>query len=352
MIPQARWWIISIFILSTTAPLCADESWTTLDGDRFKGDPAGMVGPFAIFRINGNQGRNILLSQLSEDECRRLYRKIEGLPQRQDTWEDAGGEISREVVGRLLSAVDGERMQPFDFSGRPEPDYFVVVYGDMSDWRFLKAFRRPYRQLKSALGDTVEGIFFASGKKASASRHEEFSLQQRIDLLVTDYTQQGRMDDLAAMAPGDGPLLVIVNRHGAPLFSTTSEDEIESTFARFQKFLDLNDPGLPANWKHCAHYMRATQTLRFARASAGPVLMGSPVDHRQLATLGVGAFSLTIELDAAHKVTGLNLDPDGPMPSEVVLEGISVAFSRIAVYVSAVENGRFVAGSLVYRFEP
>jgi hypothetical protein len=162
------------------------------------------------------------------------------------------------------------------------------------------------------------------------------------------------MTMIAEFAPGDDDAfsLVVVNREGVPVFSALNpgDPEIGKVFADLTGLLELLRPGNPRSWPDRAYYLRAVQPVAYAHGHADPVLVGNPLVPEGLKKNGVTHVDATIAVAADGLVTEVTVKPDAGVSAKM-LTALGDALKKACVFVPAVDNGKFVAGSYNYHLE-
>jgi hypothetical protein len=144
----------------------------------------------------------------------------------------------------------------------------------------------------------------------------------------------------------------MVNRDGVPLVYSGGENAaaVKQAMDELVGLLDLMRPDNPRAWKDRAYYLSIIQPSVYAKGHCDPVLVGNPIIAEGLKQREIFRFDATIQVAADGRVTKVAFAPDANLPSGMA-EAIAGAFEKAAVFVPAVDNGRFVDGAYAYHFE-
>ncbi len=328
------------------------EKWTDLDGNRFRGEPIEIVGPFALFRTGPHSGSRVPLHLLSPEDCVRFYEAVRDKPPRAADWSQATGSLSRELLTRVQRVRDG-RVVAADLKGRPEPEFFIIFFGDSSEgksWDMVGGSTGPqYWDLQKNHPGMVEAVFWAP--RNIAADQNKMAVSMNMPWLVLDPFESLQVPLITDLAP-EGPFaLAVVSRDGVPLFNSGAENEaaIKKVFAQLSHLIDLMRPGEPLSWKDRAYYLSAVQVAVHRSDKAVPVLVGDPLDPEALMKAGVAHFDAKITVAASAKVLQVRFVNGEKDLKPEMAQAIGRALLR-AVFVPAVENGKLVDGVYEYHF--
>lgn len=338
---------VSLFLPSA---FCKPEDWQDTQGNRFRGEPTELFGPFAVFRTGRNTGRRVALQSLSRQECVRLYEALANKPPRGNTWASATGETTHELVGRVLQ-VDKDDLIPVDFSRRPEPEIVVVLYvsnGERDSWDVLTDASAPFLKLQHDFPGMVEGVMY--GLRHSKAEHKNMATSRKVPYLVTDFYDQGSLDTLNRFLPHLYSIMVL-SREGVPLFSADQPDKaaIDGLFAELRGLLDLSRPENPKSWPGRGYYWTTVQTFLHAQGHGDPILVGNPLVAHGLVQRKVFRFDAQIQVGADGTAYQVTMMPDDLLPEKMaapIAEGL-----KKAVFVPAIQDGKFVEGVYLYHFQ-
>jgi len=344
---------LCVLLLAPWLALEGRESWTDLDGNTFEGDPAGTVGPLALFKTGRNTGRHVLLSRLSPADCLRFVDGVKALPERMDSWSEAEAPITGDCVGRgerVGRMVDGEWVGD-DLAGTPEPEFMILFFGSHGigrTWGMLGDSREAYGELRKDFGDKVEGLFF--GLNHSESEQIKIARDMSVPWLVCDYRSERYMDHIQKFAPANTTAIAVVNRHGVPLLVSEGEtkEDVEQLMRRLRAFLEADEPNNPRTWPALIYFHGNVRKARFADGEAPPMAVGSPLRPEALKEYGVTGFTAHLQVDAQGQVSGVMVD-SGPGIPDKLIPAVSDALKATPV-VPAVRNGEFVEGTATVRF--
>lgn len=333
------------------APLQARaEEWTDTQGNTFRGSAEQMLGPIALFRISPTNCRKVPCHALTAESCRRFFEATKDRPARAEHWRDARSNVTFDLRDRVRRVKDG-KLVPAPFGDAPEPEFYVVVFINNSigdSWGMVSNVTEPFNRLKQAHPDLLEGVSF--GLRHTSSEHDNMAVSQNVPWLVTDLSEERRITSLADLAPADGYGLLIVTRSGLPLYGATSPnaETVTKVFAEFADLLTLLDADNPQTWPDRAYYEKIVQPLRYASGEAAPVLLGNPLRAEGLRQRQVTLVEAHMMIAADGTIGDVTVRPDGGVPLNLVAP-IAAALKQACVFVPAVKDGRFVAGTYDYR---
>jgi hypothetical protein len=333
-----------------TAAVAKNEEWRDTQGNSFRGEPAGIMGPLALFRLPNLTGRRVPLRQLAPGDCVRFYERVRDKAPRADDWAKATGELSQELAGHVLR-LEGGKLVPAPAAGWPEPEFYILFYafhGEGKSWQMMGYAMAQFAQMKQEHPGMVEALFF--GYRHSKAEHADMAKGMNMPWLVANFYDESRLRIVSRLSPGTYGL-VIVTRDGIPLFASgaANEDEVKQTLNNLIGLLDLMRPDNPRGWADRVHYYRAIQPVAYAKGRCGPMLVGDPIKATALRQRGVTHFVGKIQVGADGEVTDAEVKPGEEVTEEMA--GILASALRKAVLVPAVENGRFTSGTYEYRFE-
>ena len=110
----------------------------------------------------------------------------------------------------------------------------------------------------------------------------------------------------------------------------------------------LMNPANPRAWKDRQHYYGAVRSLQYAQRDTEPEMIGNPLRPVTLRDYGVGHISAELVIDAAGNVAAVELLPQSDVPADLI-NPLSTAIQRSAVFLPAMQNGQAAAG--VYQYE-
>lgn len=342
------WLVPALFV----APPAAAKStaWTDAAGNTFKGEPAEVLGPFALFKTGARQGQRVLLRGLAPADCARFAAELAEQPARTPRWADAQGAITIEVPGRVQRVGADGKLVAVDVADRPEPEIMVLLYGSHNDgesWSMLRNFAPTYRRLQQVYPGRMEALFF--GVRHDLVQHAHIAKDGDQPWLIADFTQQRRLGPITRLAPGEGILMLAVSRTGVPLVTSRAEnlEEVRKFVDELTELMRLTDAANPANWKDRLHYLAAARPVQFAHAATGPELVGDPLRDDGLRQRGVTRVVAEIAVGADGAPTDASLDGGQGVPSALVAP-LAQALSRSAKFSPAIDHGQPTAGTFHY----
>ena len=343
--------VLAVLAMGWAPGSAKSEAWKDSEGNRFRGEPAEVIGPFALFSTSSTSGRRVPLHLLAPADCVRFWEQVRTKPARASDWAEAGGAVSRELLGRVLRVANG-RLIPADLKGRPEPECFILFFashGEGKSWEMMGNAAAGYARMQQEYPGMVEAVFY--GVRHTRADQADMAVNMNLAWLVADASEESRMNRISWFVPADGYGVVIVNRDGVPLFSSGGENEavVRKLMDELALLLQLMSPGNPASWKDRLHYFRATQPAAYANGQCDPLLIGDPLRPDALKQRGVFRFEAVIHVAAAGAVSDAAVKPGGEMPAE--LEAPIGEALRQAVFVPAVRNGQWVDGTYLYHCE-
>lgn len=331
-----------------SAPSKAEE-WHDVQGAVFKGEPTELLGPFAIFRTGLKTGRRVALQLLPPTDCVRLNEALRGRPLRADTWANAKGEATKELVGRLMQ-VENDQLVRVDFSTRPEPAVLVVIYSANAErfsWDMLTDVDPLFRKLRDSYPGMVEGVMY--GVRHNQSEHMNMALSRNVPWLVTAFYDQNLLNSLNRFVPETYSILVL-SRDGVPLFLEDHPDTAATTklFSDVAALLDLSRPENPKAWGPRTHFLNAVRQVEFTQGHADPLLVGNPLMKQGLVQRKVFRFEAEVHVNAEGRVKEVKMLPDDMLPEKMsapIADGL-----KNAVFAPAIQDGAFVDGVYLYHF--
>lgn len=329
------------------------ETWSDTQGGSFKGEPSEVFGPLAVFRGSSGGGRRLPWRVLSPADCVRFHAAIAKKPARADDWTKATGVLTAELINRTRQRKDGELVET-TLAGRPEPLLLIALFVDNSEgksWDMLGKSAGPFQELVQKYPGQVEGI--QVGMNHSKDDHRNMALQMNVPWLLAEYYEQSKITVLRDFSPARGDFkLVVFSRDGVPLFSADNpkEAEILKVFADTAALLELQRPGNPRTWADRVHYLTAIQPSLHAGDATGPVLVGDPIMPQGLKERKIFHVEAKIDVAPDGKVAQATVKEDASIPPPIAA-ALADALKKAAVFVPAVDHGKFVAGSYEYVLE-
>jgi hypothetical protein len=328
------------------------EQWQDLQGNRFRGEPAEVIGPMALFRTSDTTGRRVMFRQLTPEDCLRFHEQVRGRPARAADWAEAKGEISQELRGKVMR-LEGDHLVPAELQGRPEPEFFILFmasHGEGKSWEMMGSAGPAYAKIQQKHPGMVEAVFY--GLRHTKAEHIDMAEGMKMSWLVTDFREQSKMEITSRFAPGEGYGMVVVNRDGVPFISSGGETEaaVKEAMDELAGLLDLMRPENPRSWKDRVHYLKAIQSSLYATGHCDPMLVGNPIIAEGMKQRKIFRFDATVQVAADGHVARVEFTPDASLSTEMAA-AIGGAFEKAAVFVPAVDHGKFVDGVYAYHFE-
>jgi len=328
------------------------EDWQDVQGNSFKGEPIGTFGPMLFFKTSTGGSRRLLFRQLSKENCVRAFQQLKSRSERAADWSKAKGDVSFDLYNNLMK-VEGDKLVPFEQKGHPEPAFFIVLYvwnNEGNSWGMLGAANDPYKKLVADHPGYVEMVMY--GRKNSRGEQINMATSQKVVFPVADWDAQANMSSISKYAPEEGHSLVILSREGS-VINVVENPDWAATQAAIQSFgsmLDAIRPDRPKAWADMAWYQLAIQPVIHANDSCAPIVIGTPIRVDVLRQKRIAKLHATVKVDAEGKVLGVEVDPAENM-SDKLRTGIAEAM-KLALYIPAVDHGKFVEGVFDYTVEP
>jgi hypothetical protein len=336
---------------SSTGLNAKSEDWQDLQGNSFKGEPIGTFGPMLFFKTSSGGSRRLLFRQLSKENCVRAFQQLKAHPERAADWSNAKGDVSFDLYNNVMK-VDGEKLVPCDLKGRPEPAFLIVLYvwnNEGNSWGMLGAANDPYKKLVADHPGYVEMVMFS--RKNSRGDQINMATSQKVNYLVADWEAQSNMPSLSRYAPEEGYSLVILSREGSLINVVENPDwaATQAAITAFGGMLDAIRPDRPKAWADMAYYQLAIQPVIHANDTCPPTVIGTPIRVDVLRARKIAKLHAQVRIDAEGKVQGVEVDPAEGM-SDKLRAGVAEAM-KIALYIPAVDHGKFVDGVFDYTVE-
>ncbi len=343
--------VMSLCLLSggfATPPLTAAD-WVDTQGESFVGEPAGLLGPLALFKSGRARGKRLPLPFLKPDDAWRYEQGLRELPARAEVWADGDSRITRELRG-IVERLEGNKIVDTDLRDRSEPELLLVFYAEAGSGvqLLMESAVQHYNRLQPAYGDDFEVVFVGKGRDLLG--HKVFAESLHMPWLVTKRNRQSQLDVIALFAPEEGAGFALLNRHGVPITSASNiiGSDVDRIFQELEGLLKAMVPNNPKTWVVKVEYFKNVRLREFATGEAPPLLVGPPLLRAQLDRIGVTAFDLEAEVDAQGKATRVTVQP-GPGIPEKYVAAVEKSVATVP-FVPAVSNGKFVAGTLHYRY--
>lgn len=342
--------VIASALVIASSGFSKSEDWKDTQGNKFHGEPSELWGPIAVFRTSRDTGRRVAVQLLAPEDCVRLHEGLRDKPARANQWSHATGEAARELIGRVMRVEKGALVAA-DLAHRPEPGVIIAFYVNQANkdsWEMMNAALAPFAKLQQSYPGLVEGVMY--GVQHTKTDHASMAVGLNVPWLVTDFYEQGYLDSFNRFLPEEYRMMVLT-REGVPLFSADKPTpaEVAAVFSDLSGFLDLVRPENPKGWAARGYYLSVVQPVIFAHGHADPVLVGNPLMAEGLKQRKVLRFDADILVGADGKVTEVKMKKDELLPEKMsapIADGL-----KKAVFVPAVQDGKFVDGAYRYHFD-
>jgi hypothetical protein len=341
---------VSAAACAWAATASAKSEWKNGAGESFTAEPSELLGPWALF----DDGTFVPLTALSKEDSIRFYEGLKAAPARAADWKDAKSPVSAELYGRLLH-YSGNDIVKDNEAGRPEPQFYIIFFvsndGNQSWNELQRSTPALYAKIVKAHPDLIQGVVFGDGAAYVIGDHFDIAVHTHGDWMYTDFPTQIQMLTLSHMTPTNYYGIVVVTRNGVPLFGPDSatDEQVISTFDKFSSLLDHMRPSDPKVWVARLHYFLAVQPVAFATGHSDPLLMGNPLAASTLRKMKIYKVDATFQVGADGTITGVDVAPNGMAPGTVKM--FTDGFQRNCLFVPAVDNGKFVAGTYTYHMD-
>lgn len=329
------------------------EEWKDTQGNTFTAEPVEALGPLAVFRNEKRWARLLPFSSLPAEECVRFHAQAVNREPPAALWEHATSEFSRDTF-RYALQLETDELKPAWLKGRPEPAFQIVIYGSSrvsKSWDSIDVLLPLYTKLKEVYGSRIEAIFY--GLNHEASDQSDMAVKKNMPWLVADFYQQGHMETLRQFAPGSKAGVLVLSHDGMPYFAAdiSQSEQIAQPLLELAALLEATRPENPKGWKSRAHYLRAVQPVIHASSRSEPVMVGNPLQVEGLRQRKVFLVEATLTVSEEGKVTAADVKPDAANLPAAMMAPIASALQKSAIFVPAVDHGKFIEATYLYRLE-
>lgn len=353
--------IAAVLCAAVSSPAAFSE-WKEANGKTFKGEPADILGPFALFHTGATGGRTVMLHTLSKEDCVRLHTELTAAavaaaganPVAGDDGSGAPrGCIAREIDGRVLR-LRGGKLQPENRHSRPEPSVYVLLSLSPRDGgalsRIVNALFLQYQRIQKVYPNQLEAVYFS--RTHSTDQYLEIARSRRMPWLVADPKKMEAMKTFERIAPFEGNFVVALSRNGVPILSAGGHDEEALTrfMDQLASILSLIQPDNLRNWRDRHHYLTAVRPVQHAEGSGEALFLGHPLRPETLRKVGISQIRAQLQVSAEGKIGQVRL-ARGPGIDEKVAPGLAEALRRSLVMLPAIEKGQPVESQFQYRFD-
>ena len=307
-----------------------------------------------MFRTPTGTGRRLPWRALTAADCVRFDAQAGHKPEPAARWSDATGQLTGRLRGHLREFISASVVNA-DTDKRPEPQVLILFFIDGvqgDSWEMLSKATEPYKKLQERHPGQAAGVQYGM-HQGGPDLYNGLAMRANLPWLLINYAEQPRLTPLARLAPGRGDrALFMLSRDGVPIIAVNNPDDTAITqfFTDVDALLGLLRPGNPLGWPDRAHYLTALQAERHKQDSVGPVLVGDPLVPRRLKEAGIFRVEAKIEVGADGKVTAVTVKDDGSIPPAQI-PNLAKPLQRAAVFVPAVDHGKFVASTYDYLLE-
>lgn len=333
-----------------SAGLAKTDQWTDAEGKSFKGEAIQVLGPYALFRLPNKSPKLVPLGQLNAKDSVRFATQSASKPAAAADWADSRTNLGSDIFSNATK-VEGAELVPVDLKGRPEPQLYLVCFvsnGEGKSWGVLGKIGWQFGELQKKYPNMVEGLMY--GVKHSRTDQRNMATQMKVTYLVASFDDQPRMRSVLELLPAAGYGAILAAPDGTPLDITmaSSDEEVKGFITRTTNLLELMRADNPRGWADREHYWMAVQPTLHAADSCAPLLIGDPLNADKLHELGVQSFDATLTVAADGKISAVKIADGAACPAELV-DPIAQALQQARV-VPAVDHGKYVAGTYLYRF--
>ena len=205
-----------------------------------------------------------------------------------------------------------------------------------------------YAKLKHDYPDLVEGFVFGVGEVLQDQY--DIAVNTKGDWLFTNFETEVQMRTLKQMIPTNLYGILFVTRDGVPLFGpqANTEEQIKGIFEKVNGLLKHVVPTDPRGWKAEGYYLAAVQPVAYAHGHADPTMIGNPLSAATLKQMKIMKVDATFQIAADGSITSVEVDP-ATVPEKLV-PMFTNGFKK-CLFVPAVDNGAFVAGTYHYHLD-
>ncbi|MBI5380889.1 MAG: hypothetical protein HZA31_03200 [Opitutae bacterium] len=344
--------LLATLLLGALVGRGAMSEWPNPDGKKFKGEPADVLGPFALFRTGGTSGRMLPLQALAPAECVRFHDELKAQAPASADGTTPRGMLFRELEGHVLQMQQG-RLTSVDLQTRPEPEIIVLLSlshrdgGSLS--RVVNALFLQYQRIQKVYPGQLEAVFY--NRHQSEEQLQQLARSRRMPWLVAIPGGKEQMKTFARFTPTEGNYVIALSRNGAPLLSAGGHDEAALTqfIDRLANLLSLVQTDNPRNWKDRLHYQRSIRPRVFAEKETGPLLLGQPIRPEGLRKAGIAEVRARLSVTAEGKVDEVRLQRSAGM-DEKLGRSLAEVLRLSATFAPAIAHGQPVAGVYDYNF--
>lgn len=328
------------------------EDWVTKQGEKFRATPVQLLGPFALFLTEKMAGKRVVLGQLSEADCVRFNAAIANESPRAVRWTDAQGVATKSLLGNVQKLVN-DAYSIAEFNRVPEPEFLVLLFASYNSkraWECVEEFLPEYKRVGERFPGTFEVLFF--GVRHGEAEHLLMMQRLKMPWLTPDRNELGDLRRLQLYGPSEGQRLLLITREGVPVASSEckTKGEVDALVGELEAMLFLMRPTAKRAWPDLIYYFRAVRQAAFQSGQAEPMLIGHLLDASSLQKAGISVVAARLQVSADGIVTSADVQPTGGVTSEVAAM-LAQTLMKSAM-VPAVDNGKFVEGSVEFRFEP
>ena len=343
---------LAVFALSlriSAAPE-APAVWRNEIGQEIRGELGGVYGPYALI-ASKTQSTLMPLVWLDTPSLDRVAAFLAQQPAQSPLWKDSSTDVAR-ALRKRLQILQGEKLVPFDYAQRPEPEFYLVYFS--AHWcgpcrRFTPKLRETYQHLRThpAVADRFELIFISSDENVHEQRH--YAQEAAMPWPMVKFNDLGSVGILERLQGNGIPCLVVVNRQGQILFHSYQGEEYLGPDDPLQKFIGLLDQINPTDpeTKLARHRLAIRQhVLAGANTDLPPKPYLIDFDSSRYADLPIKNFKIRATIDENGHVTDARSDPALPAVSEAMIVNDAKSWR----FLPAIEKGAPTAKTVTIPF--
>lgn len=330
--------IVGSTILSPAAPT-QPAIWRTEIGQEFQGELSGVYGGYA--HITGKKQLSLVpVAELNDEGLDRIAVFLAKEPAQPALWKDASTGVSKELRKRL-QVLKGEKLVPFDFGERPEPEFYLAYFS--AHWcgpcrRFTPKLREAYRQLQEhpVSAGRFELVFVSSDENAYAQL--DYAKEASMPWPMIAFSSLGSVPTLEKFAGNGIPCLVVVNRQGHLLYHSYQGEDYLGPDDPLEKFvallnqLDLKQPEI----RIARHRLAIRQhVLAAGKGELPPKPYLIALDRTRYQHFEVKKFKALLTVDEKGQVTDFRTEP----ALSPVSERMIATDARQWLFLPAIEKG-------------
>ena len=301
-----------------------------------EGDVAEVFGSKVLIKTNKGQ-IFVSMAQMSDEE---LTRVLDFVTARQTSaWRESKSRVAKSVAGKL-ERLDGDKLVPFAFDERPEPDFYLVYFS--AAWcgpcqRFTPELVEAYRRYQAFAPGRVELIFVSSDR--SRDEQEGYVKKAGMPWPVLKYRKLGSAREIERWEGKGIPCLVAVTRNGdAMLHSYRGEEYLGPDYVLKACDAVLTEiAGKAEPVRRARHRLAVLEHLRAAaggNAAVKPYLIA--LDPAKYGAISVPPFNTTLNVNEKGAVADVSFSDE----VNRVLQPMLAADIQKWLFLPSVKGGR------------